>query len=219
LIEYKGVKVSWLGHSAFRITNKAGMVTYVDPFQVRSNMPAQLIMITHEHYDHCSPDDVRKLSAENTVIVTTPAVKEKLRDVKSRFLIVGPGDSVDVGGIRIEAVPAYNTNKFRSPGVPFHPESEKKVGFVITVDGVRIYHAGDTDNFPGIEKRLGSIDIALIPVSGTYVMNSEEAAAAVNKIKPKLAIPMHWGAIVGTKDDAERFKSRTLVEVRVMEKE
>jgi L-ascorbate metabolism protein UlaG (beta-lactamase superfamily) len=219
LIDYRGVKISWLGHSGFRLSDAAGKTVYIDPYQVRSNMPAQLILITHEHFDHCSPDDVRRLSAENTIIVTTPMVKEKLRGLTARFLLVSPGNAVDVGGLRIEAVPAYNVNKFRSPGIPFHPQADNKVGFVVTIGGLRVWHAGDTDNIPGIEKTVKDIDVALVPVSGTYVMTSDEAAAMVSKIKPKIAIPMHYGTIVGTKEDAEKFKARAGVEVRILDKE
>jgi L-ascorbate metabolism protein UlaG (beta-lactamase superfamily) len=221
LIDYRGVKISWLGHSSFRLTDAAGKNVYIDPYQVKSNIPAHLILITHEHFDHCSPDDVRKLSAENTIIVTTQMVKEKLRGILARFLLVAPGNSVDVGGLRIEAVPAYNVNKFRMPGVAFHPQADQKVGFIITIGGLRIYHAGDSDNMPGIEKIVKDIDIALVPVSGTYVMTPEEAAAEVAKIKPKVAIPMHYGTIVGTKEDADKFKAKvgSGAEVRILDKE
>ncbi|RLG02733.1 MAG: MBL fold metallo-hydrolase, partial [Thaumarchaeota archaeon] len=141
-----------------------------------------------------------------------------LRLLKSGIIkLVRPGDKVEVKGAKIEAVPAYNVNKFRSPGVVYHPKEEGSVGYVIELDGVRIYHAGDTDFIP--EMRNLEVDVALIPVSGTFVMTAEEAAEAVNTFKPKVAIPMHYGAIVGDKSDAERFKKLAEVDVVILEKE
>lgn len=217
MFEYKGVKISWLGHSAFRLTN--GKVVYIDPFQIKAAVPADIILITHEHYDHCSSEDVQKIIKDNTVIVTTPAAKDKLRIINAQFLLVVPGKSYSIDGVKVEAVPAYNVNKFRSPGVPYHPEKDNKVGFVITMDSVRIYHAGDTDLIPGLETNVKNIDVALAPVSGTYVMTAEEASQAVNKIKPKIAIPMHFGSIVGNDKDAYRFEKLTKCEVKILKKE
>jgi L-ascorbate metabolism protein UlaG (beta-lactamase superfamily) len=218
MLEYRGVKISWLGHSAFRLTN--GKVVYIDPFQIKAAAPADIILITHEHYDHCNIEDVRKVLKGNTVIVTTAAAQDKLRTVNTQFLLVVPGKSYSIDGVKVEAVPAYNVNKFRSPGVPYHPEKDNKVGFIVTMDSVRIYHAGDTDFIPGLEANVKDIDVALLPVSGTYVMTAEEAAEAVNKIKPKVAIPMHIGSIVGNEKDAYRFEKLVKgTEVKILEKE
>lgn len=219
MLEYKGVKISWLGHAAFRLINGNGKVVYIDPFQIKAAAPADLILITHEHYDHCSIEDVRKILKANSVIVTTAAAQDKLRTVNAQFLLVVPGKSYSIDGVKIEAVPAYNVNKFRSPGVPYHPEKDNKVGFIITMGGVRIYHAGDTDLIPGLDTKVKNIDVALVPVSGTYVMTAEEAAQAVNKINPKIAIPMHIGSIVGTADDVHRFEKLAKCEVKILEKE
>lgn len=217
MFEYKGIKISWLGHAAFRLTNKK--VVYIDPFQIKAAAPADIILITHEHYDHCNVEDVRKILKETTVIVTTAAGQDKLRTINAQFLLVVPGKSYSIDGVKVEAVPAYNVNKFRSPGVPYHPEEDHKVGFVITMEGVRIYHAGDTDMIPGLENNVKNIDIAMIPVSGTYVMTAEEAAEAVNKINPKVAIPMHYGTIVGNERDAYSFEKRAKCKVEILEKE
>ncbi len=217
MFEYKGVKISWLGHSAFRIRNNK--VIYIDPFQIKAAVPADIILITHEHYDHCNVDDVRKVLKANTVIVTTAAAQDKLRIINAEFLLVVPGKSYSIDGVKVEAVPAYNINKFRSPGIPYHPEKDNKVGFIITMEGVRIYHAGDTDLIPGLEEKVKNIDIALVPVSGTYVMTAEEAAEAVNKINPKVAIPMHYGAIVGNERDAYKFEKLAKCKVEILEKE
>jgi L-ascorbate metabolism protein UlaG (beta-lactamase superfamily) len=183
----------WLGHDGFLIKGD-GKVIVIDPFQIKECEPADIILITHEHYDHCSPDDVDKIRKESTVIVTEANSAGKLSgDVR----VVQPGDKLTVSDIPIEAVEAYNTNK------DFHPKENGWLGFILTVDGVRIYHAGDTDHIP--EMASFQVDIALLPVSGTYVMTAEEAVEAAKKMKPKIVIPMHYGAIVGSTDDAQRF--------------
>ena len=162
---------------------------------------------------------MRKILKGNTMIVTTPAVQDKLRLVDAQFILVAPGKSYTIDGVTVEAVPAYNVDKFRLPGIVYHPEKDNKVGFIVTMDGVRVYHAGDTDLIPGLENKVKDIDIALLPVSGTYVMTAEEAARAANKIKPKIAVPMHIGSIVGSKDDAIKFKMLAKCEVKILEKE
>jgi L-ascorbate metabolism protein UlaG (beta-lactamase superfamily) len=185
--------ITWLGHDGFLIKGD-GKAIVIDPFQVKQCEPADIILISHEHYDHCSPEDVKKIRKDSTVIVTEAQSAAKLSgDVR----VVQPGDKLTVSGIPIEAVPSYNTNK------TFHPKENGWLGFIVTVGGVRIYHAGDTDRIP----EMGSfqVDIALLPVSGTYVMTAEEAVEAARMIKPKVAIPMHYGAIVGSADDAKRF--------------
>jgi L-ascorbate metabolism protein UlaG (beta-lactamase superfamily) len=132
---------------------------------------------------------------DSTVIVTDPESADMLSgDVR----VVKPGDELTIEGIKVEVVPAYNTNK------NFHQKQKQWLGFIVTVDGVRIYHAGDTDLIPEMDGF--EVDIALLPVSGTYVMTADEAVEAAKRIKPKAAIPMHYDAIVGTKKDAENFK-------------
>jgi L-ascorbate metabolism protein UlaG (beta-lactamase superfamily) len=217
ILEYNGVKINWLGHSGFRLTGKK--VVYIDPYQIKPAVPADIILITHEHYDHCSLEDVRKIIKGNTVIVTTMAAQDKLRSLNVQFLIVVPGKSYSIDGVKVEAVPAYNVDKFRMPGRTYHPEEDNKVGFIVTMEGTRIYHAGDTDLIPGLETKVKNIDIAMLPVSGTYVMTAEEAAKAVSKINPKIAIPMHIGTIIGSKDDAYKFQRLAKCEVKILEKE
>ncbi len=185
--------ITWLGHDGFLIKGD-GKAIVIDPFQVKQCEPADIILISHEHYDHCSPEDVKKIRKDSTVIVTEAQSAAKLSgDVR----VVQPGDKLTVSGIPIEAVPSYNTNK------TFHPKENGWLGFIVTVDGVRIYHAGDTDRIPEMESF--QVDIALLPVSGTYVMTAEEAVEAARMMKPKVVIPMHYGAIVGSADDARRF--------------
>ena len=128
-----------------------------------------------------------------------------------------PGEKILVDDVSVETVPAYNLNKFRSPGQPFHSKQEEMLGFIVTINDVRIYHAGDTDSIPEMEGM--NVDIACLPVSGTYVMTAEEAAEAAGRIKPKIAIPMHYGSIVGDESDAERFKKLAACQVVILEKE
>lgn len=200
-------KIHWLGHDAFRID--ADKVIYIDPYQLEAGEPkADIILITHDHFDHYSPDDVQKLLKPGTTVVSIAAVTKKVRGAAVET--VKPGDKVTVQGIAVEAVPAYNVNK------QFHPKSAGHVGFIVTVDGVRIYHAGDTDFIP--EMKDFRVDIALLPVSGTYVMTADEAVQAAGAIKPKLAIPMHYGAIVGGLSDAQRFAQACPVETVILEK-
>lgn len=185
--------ILWLGHDTFKISS--GKTIYFDPFQIVNGEPADLILISHDHFDHCSPEDVRKIQGLQTTIVTEENSAKKL---KGHIQVLKPGDKTNIQGIEIEAVPAYNTDK------NFHPKANQWLGFVLTIGGVRIYHAGDTDFIP--EMKDVKADIALLPVSGTYVMTAEEAVQAALTISPEIAIPMHYGSIVGSEKDAERFR-------------
>jgi L-ascorbate metabolism protein UlaG (beta-lactamase superfamily) len=217
LYEYQGLKISWLGHDSFKIKN--GKTVIIDPFKIRpSSDKADILLISHEHFDHFSLDDIRKVVNENTTIVTIPAVKKELSGLKVKDVkAVKPGDKLKLGDVSIEVVPAYNLNKFREPGKVFHPKEDGKAGFIIGIQGVRVYHAGDTDAIP--EMKGLKPDVALLPVSGTYVMTPEEAAQAAKMVEPKLAIPMHYGVIVGTELDAQKFKQLTAIEVQILKPE
>lgn len=205
-------RIHWLGHDAFWIDGP--QIIYLDPYMLGTGDPkADVILITHDHGDHCSPGDVAKVQQEDTTVVTIAAAAAKL---KGDIQIVEPGDSVTVKGVEVEAVPAYNVNKFRSPGVPFHPKESGHVGFVVTLDGQRIYHAGDTDHIPEMAD-LGEIDIALLPVGGTYVMTADEAVEAAGTIQPKIAIPMHVGRTPETLEHARAFKENAPVEVVILD--
>lgn len=196
--------LAWLGHDGFRLT-AGGKTIYIDPFQLTGNQPpADIILVTHAHFDHCSPDDIDKISQPSTAIITGADSAAKL---SGRITTVKPGDRITCDTITVEAVPAYNTNK------KFHPRANDWLGFIVTVDGVRIYHAGDTDHIP--EMAAIKADIALLPVSGTYVMTAEEAAAAAIDIHPKVAVPMHFGSIVGEQSDAELFAATLAGRIRV----
>lgn len=191
-----------INHDCFQITGE-NMVIYTDPYKIPDDLKkADIILVSHEHGDHCSPEDIAKIQKDSTVIIAPATCKDKF---EGEVRVIKVGDTIEVSKIKIEAVHAYNLNKFRSPGVPFHPKSDDYVGYVFELDDQRIYFAGDTDNIPEMA-HLGDIDYALLPVSGTYVMTAEEAADAASVIQPKTAIPMHYGAIVGDTNDAEKFK-------------
>lgn len=194
-------KLRWLGHDSFLLDGPP--MIYFDPWRLPEGLPeAGIVFVSHEHGDHCSPEDVRKVSGPNTVIVANQTAAPKLEgDVR----VMRPGERLSIGAVGVEAVPAYNIDKFRSPGVPFHPRPAQHNGYVLSLGGERIYFAGDTDNIP--EMAGIDCDVALLPVSGKYVMTAEEAAAAAKAIQPLVAVPMHYGAgVVGTVSDAERFK-------------
>jgi L-ascorbate metabolism protein UlaG (beta-lactamase superfamily) len=186
-------RIHWLGHDCVRLDGS--VVVCIDPYQITASRPADLILITHDHFDHCSPEDVAKVAKADTVIVTDASSARKLKgDVR----VVAPGDRLSVKGVDIEVHPAYNTNK------EFHPKKAGMLSFIVTLDGTRYYHCGDTDVIP--EMKDFKVDVAFLAVSGTYVMTAEEAAEAARTIRPKVAIPMHYGAIVGSEDDAKRFR-------------
>jgi len=200
----------WLGHDSFRIEWE-GITIYIDPYRLKGGPPADLILITHDHGDHCSPEDVQRIRKADTIIVTVASAAAKLGGAAE---IILPGDERTVKGVHIRAVPAYNTNKFRSPGNPFHPREKGFVGFVLTLGDRRIYHTGDSDHIP--EMADIKTDVALLPVSGIYVMTAKEAAEAARAINPKLAIPMHVGADIGELSATETFKSLASVPVIIL---
>jgi L-ascorbate metabolism protein UlaG (beta-lactamase superfamily) len=209
--------LDWLGHSGFRI--RVGRSTvYIDPYRVPDDAPpADLILITHGHYDHFSPQDVERLTKRDTWLVGPAAVAERVSGQVHR---IGPGEELEdelVRGIHVSAVAAYNTSKRDADGNPFHPRDAGWVGYALNVRGERLYHSGDTDVIPEMDSVTG-VDVALLPVSGVYVMTAQEAAEAARRIQPRVAVPMHWGSHIGTEHDARTFAAKAPVEVRIMEK-
>jgi L-ascorbate metabolism protein UlaG (beta-lactamase superfamily) len=198
-------KIKWLGHASFRIDGSKSVV-YVDPWKLKGAVPADVICITHSHFDHLSEEDVAKISKPTTVVIGPPDCKAGFG---AGFQAIAPGGSHAVGDVTVEAVPAYNTDK------EFHPKKNNWVGYIITIDGVRVYHTGDTDMIPEMGEL--HVDVALVPVGGTYTMTVEQAADAVKKIKPKVAVPMHCGDIVGTFKDRETFQAHSATPVIILD--
>ena len=190
-----------LTHSSIKISKSKTI--YVDPFNIEKNYnDADIIFITHNHYDHYSEKDIEKVRKENTFFVVPEDVKIELLHKgisNNKIESVKPNQTGEILGIKFEAIPAYNVNK------KFHPKENNWVGYIIVIDGVRYYIAGDTDiNEDNLKVKC---DVCFVPVGGTYTMDYKEAAQFVNQIKPKIAVPIHYGSIVGTMQDAEQFIS------------
>lgn len=197
------VDLKWLGHAGFLIKNS--ITIYIDPYNIKPDAEkANLILLTHSHYDHCSVDDLNKIVQEGTKIICPADCQSKITrfDVPVKIELIEPGQEIDLGTIKISALRAYNTDK------PFHPKSGDWVGYLIKMKDVIIYHAGDTDKISEMQKLTGHQGknfVALLPVGGRFTMSAEEAVEAAELIKPTLAIPMHYGSISGTEEDAKEF--------------
>ena len=191
--------VEVLYHSSIKI--KDNKIIYIDPFKIDKDYnDADIVFITHDHFDHYSEEDIDKVINENTTIIIPEELLTKILRKginKNAVITVESNKEYMVQGIKFETIPAYNTNK------TFHPKENNWVGYIITLDGIRYYIAGDTDITE--ENRKVKCDVAFVPVGGTYTMNYSEAAELVNIIKPKIAVPIHYGSIVGTKQDATNF--------------
>ncbi len=218
MFEFNNIKIKWCGHDTFILSN--GKTIYVDPYKLKQTTIADIILITHNHFDHLSSNDIMKIANDRTVIIAAHECMDKISTMncKKKFGIF-PYDEKVVYGIKITAVPAYNTNKVNhDTKKQFHPKEDNKIGFIININGTSIYHAGDSDFIP--EMNDIKTDVLLIPISGTYVMTIGEAVSAVEKIKPKITIPMHYGTIIGDESDARRFsKMLTCCEVKILNKE
>jgi len=195
-----GVEILWLKHDAFLLRGK-GVTVAIDPYQP-SKVPerADLVLVTHDHFDHCDPEAIRQIAKPDAVVVAPQSAAAKLQGIGT-VQVVKAGDVLMEKGVTVKVVPAYNVRTDRQR---FHPKTYGGVGYLITLAGKVIYHAGDTDVIEEMGQ-LGQVDVALLPVSGTYVMDAQEAAEAVKKIRPAHVVPMHWGSIVGSRADAERF--------------
>ena len=197
--EYKGVEVVFLRHAGFKI--KGSKTIYIDPYDIPEDADlekADYIFITHDHFDHMDFKAIKKLSTPDTTIVTPHSCS--VEGFSTCTLQIGQKEKLD--SISVETVPAYNINK------RFHPKGQY-VGYIIEMDGVRIYHAGDTDYTP--EMKEVSADIALIPVGGTYTMDVEDAKKAVKEMKVNYIIPMHYGVIPDTEADVSKLESDKVV--------
>ena len=197
-----------LCHSSIKINE--GKVIYFDPFKIdKQYNDAYIIFITHDHYDHYSEEDIDKVIKPDTTIVIPEGMQVKLlkKGVKnSNIITVEPEKTYVVEGLKFETIPAYNVNK------AFHPKDNGWVGYILEIDGIRYYIAGDTDITE--ENKRVKCDIAFVPVGGTYTMDFKEAAELVNEIKPKVAVPIHYGSIVGTSEDAINFQKLLNPEIK-----
>ena len=189
--------IHWLGHDSFRIEDQ-GKQIYIDPWKLSAKAAkADYIFVTHSHYDHFSKEDIDKIKTAGTKIIGPADVA---KEFGKNAVAISSNQEITMDQLKIKAIPAYNIDK------KFHPKANNWVGYLITLsDGTTIYHAGDTDFIP--EMKSLKVDIALLPVSGTYVMTADEAIQAANTFQPKVVIPMHYGTIVGNENDAEKFQA------------
>jgi len=199
------IALQWLGHASFRISHD-DKVIYIDPWKIKNSAhDATLVLVSHGHYDHYSAEDIDRVSGPDTKLIATADVT-KMQEAEEPIL---PGLTIELDDITIQGVAAYNPRK------QFHLKENNWVGFIIQLDSKRIYYAGDTDLTEEM-KAVGDIDVALLPVGGTYTMNAEEAAEATGYINPKMAIPYHWGDIVGGQKDAEQFAKTARCKVKIL---
>ena len=225
---YKNIEIKWLGQSGFRIKTGNGKIVYIDPYKISDKFvsePADIIFITHSHYDHCSIEDIQKITNNGAIIVCPADVSSKMRHITSkidlRIAEIGEKLSFFDDTLSCWSVPAYNLNKEKIA----HAREEDWMGYILDFNGVMVYHAGDTDLIPEMKKlSTMNIDIALLPIGGTFTMNAGESAKAAAIIKPKIAIPMHYNTIqgIGSKSDADVFAKHVSsedIEVKVLERE
>ncbi len=193
------VNIEVLCHSSIKFSKEK--IIYFDPFKIDQNYKdADLIFITHSNYDHISEDEILRVKKNSTKFIITSDLKEKTIDLgfdENDIIVVLPNQELEVDNIKINTIPAYNTNK------QFHPKENNWVGYIIELDSIKYYIAGDTDVTD--DNMNITCDVTFVPVGGTFTMTYSEAANLVNHIKPKIAIPTHYGSIVGDKEDGNKF--------------
>ena len=203
-------RLTWYRQSAY-LWRGEGQNVYIDPWGVTGDPPADVVFITHAHFDHYNPDDLKKVVREGSTKIVAP--RDVAQELSGDVTPVAPGDSLEVGGIKVQAVPAYNVVEER---LDKHPQSARWVGYVLTLGDTTYYHAGDTDHVPELDEV--STDVALLPIGGTFTMTAQEAGELARSMAPRLAVPMHYGFVVGTPADAETFrKAAAPVEVQTLD--
>jgi len=199
------IELKWLGHASFEICS-GDTTIYIDPWKIsESGHAADIVLVSHSHYDHYSAEDIAKVSKAETKLIASADVIKAHKDGQA----IASGETIDLGDVKIIATAAYNPEK------QFHPKSNNWVGFIVAIDSKRIYYAGDTELIEEM-KDIENIDLALLPVGGTYTMDPQQAAQATKLIKPAIAIPYHWGDIVGSRKDAEDFMQSTETKVQII---
>jgi len=205
--------IKCLGHATIKMSN-SDKIIYIDPYNIKEAYnDADIIFVTHSHYDHFSEEDILKVKKETTKIVITEELYQKILELgfaEEDIITVKPNEEYQIEDIKFSTVPSYNTNK------KFHPKENNWVGYIIEINNVKYYIAGDTDITE--ENKNIECDVAFLPVGGTYTMTAEEAAELANEIEPKVAVPIHYGSIVGTQVDAEKFKEnlKSMVQCKLM---
>lgn len=216
------IDLKWTGHSGFFIKNSKNI--YIDPYNIKDESEkADIILITHSHYDHCSFADMEKIVKDGTRIIVPADCQSKITRFKVpiKIDVIEPYNEIIMGDINISAIPAYNIDKH------FHSREEAWMGYIIKMNNVLVYHAGDTDLIPEMQKLTGYKHpgkefVALLPIGGRFTMNVEEAVEAAKLIKPTIAIPIHWGSVVGSEEDAKEFKElceENNIKAEILEKE
>ena len=199
--------IELLCHNSIRMEKEK--IIYIDPFRINKEIhDADMILVTHNHYDHFSKEDILKINKKETIYVVTKDITNELVDMnisREKIIEVMPNEEYGIDNIKIETIPAYNI------GTEFHKKEYNWVGYVIEINKIRYYVAGDTDITE--ESRRVKCDVAFVPIGGTYTMNYSEAAELINEIKPKIVVPTHYGEIVGEKEDGERFLEKINKEI------
>ncbi len=190
-------RFAWFRQSALRWQGE-GLTVYIDPWGTTGDVPADLVLLTHAHFDHFQIEEIERLRKAGTKIL---APADVAKEISGEVTAVAPGDSLEVGGVKVQAVPAYN---IASDRLDMHPKANNWVGYVLELGGATYYHAGDTDHLPELEDVR--TDVAFVPIGGTYTMDAREAGGLVRAMSPGLAVPMHFGFVVGSPSDADVFR-------------
>lgn len=210
-MKVKSLEIKWLGHASILIEDDEKYL-YVDPWQIGRVRPdADIILLTHDHYDHFSVEDIDNITTDKTLIIGPEELREKLSGVRGEFRNISIGKELETSMCTVRAVPAYNVDK------KFHPQENEWLGYVLEFEKNTVYIAGDTDLID--EMKNVECDIAILPVSGTYVMNAKDAAKAAKRVGASIAIPVHYGSIVGDEEDAKEFKKLCECTVKILDKE
>lgn len=207
-VSFKELSITALGHAGFLVEQTGDNLRLAfDPYDINRVEPVDWLFISHPHFDHCDPSSIKKLLKDETLIIAPTCCRAELERFDSMVRWTEVGERVELNDkLNFSSILAYNLDKFRTPTEVFHPKALGGVGFVVEINGIRLYHAGDSDFVPEMAG-LKDIDVAFLPISGTFVMTLEEALEAAKAIKPKLAIPMHYGKLLGSVGDAHRFQN------------